>query len=150
MVYSVHGGMVNNNERVFDSEHMLMFADPVRVSHMYFSGGNLMVAVNVPSIDFLSFDVTDVVQGPGGQVWVRPATVDEVAERLFIQDDSVAGLDGADICIAAGKPIPASECPWHSRWMKERDPFGVLRPEPPDVVDKAHTTFAQAESEAAT
>jgi hypothetical protein len=108
-VYSVHGGVVNNNERVFDSEYTLMFADSVRVSHMYFSGGNLCVAVNVPSIDFLTFEVTDVVQGPGGQVWVRPATVEEVSERLFIQDggDAPEGFEAVD-------PIDCSNgCPDH-------------------------------------
>ena len=85
LIYAVNGGLTSG-KKVFDSAYTLMYADPIRVSHQYFSGGNLCVALNVPSLDFLTFEVTDVVQGPGGQVWVRPATVEEVSARLFIQD----------------------------------------------------------------
>ena len=108
LIYAVNGGLTSG-KKVFDSAYTLMYADPIRVSHQYFSGGNLCVALNVPSLDFLTFEVTDVVQGPGGQVWVRPATVEEVSARLFIQDGGDAP-DAPD----ADAPIDCSNgCPDH-------------------------------------
>lgn len=159
IIYALHGGVAQSeDEREFPGEYTLMFHDTVRVSHQYARGHDIMVAVNVPSVDFLNFEVTKTVDEKGGQVWVAMASADEVRDRLFIRDHPTPGgvapgPDPGDIELRGGdKDFEFDVGPATFRVSMPKHPESVVvikgievsHPKPP------HLEFAQEESDAAT